>query len=245
MTAHRDRPSNLADPTTAVAAPSEESAEHGSLVVVQERVLAEISHELGNFFHKLYYWSDYIKSDSDSDAARKADSTAGHMLERTISNLEDFLKVALEYFYPIRLNFTKIAVGELLDGFMTHLSAHLNGNEVRVFRDEIGEPATILIDPARISQAFRIALHQVHEDLKSGGALTVSLGKGTRRDFPGLEMRLDVEPKVPPSPLFRTAEAGVEWAVAHKLIEMHGGEIVERCDASGRKTVLIFLPLYV
>ena len=125
MTAHRDRPSNLADPTTAVAAPSEESAEHGSLVVVQERVLAEISHELGNFFHKLYYWSDYIKS--DSDAARKADSTAGHMLERTISNLEDFLKVALEYFYPIRLNFTKIAVGELLDGFMTHLSAHLNG----------------------------------------------------------------------------------------------------------------------
>ena len=190
MTAHRDRPSNLADPTTAVAAPSEESAEHGSLVVVQERVLAEISHELGNFFHKLYYWSDYIKS--DSDAARKADSTAGHMLERTISNLEDFLKVALEYFYPIRLNFTKIAVGELLDGFMTHLSAHLNGNEVRVFRDEIGEPATILIDPARISQAFRIALHQVHEDLKSGGALTVSLGKGTRRDFPGLEMRLDV-----------------------------------------------------
>ena len=231
MTAHRDRPSNLADPTTAVAAPSEESAEHGSLVVVQERVLAEISHELGNFFHKLYYWSDYIKS--DSDAARKADSTAGHMLERTISNLEDFL------------NFTKIAVGELLDGFMTHLSAHLNGNEVRVFRDEIGEPATILIDPARISQAFRIALHQVHEDLKSGGALTVSLGKGTRRDFPGLEMRLDVEPKVPPSPLFRTAEAGVEWAVAHKLIEMHGGEIVERCDASGKKTVLIFLPLYV
>jgi len=71
------------------------------------------------------------------------------MLERTISNLEDFLKVALEYFYPIRLNFTKIAVGELLDGFMTHLSAHLNGNEVRVFRDEIGEPATILIDPAK------------------------------------------------------------------------------------------------
>jgi len=70
-------------------------------------------------------------------------------------------------------------------------------------------------------------------------------GKGNRRDFPGLEMRLDVEPKVVPSPLFRTAEAGVEWAVAQKLIEMHGGEIVERCDANGRKTVLIFLPLYV
>jgi signal transduction histidine kinase len=241
MTAHRERPPTAIDQSPSEA--PEEAPEHGSLVVVQERVLAEISHELGNFFHKLYYWSDYIKS--DTEGARKADSTAGHMLERTISNLEDFLKVALEYFYPIRLNFTKTAVGELLDAFMTHLSAHLNGNEVRVFRDEIGEPATILIDPARISQAFRIALHQVHEDLKSGGALTVGLGKVTRRDFPGLEVRLSVEPKVAPSPLFRTAEAGVEWAVAQKLIEMHGGEIVERCDANGRRTVVIFLPLYV
>ncbi len=148
--------------------------EQGNLVVVQERVLAEIAHELGNFFHKLYYWSDYIKG--DAEGAKKFDTTAGHMLERTITNLEDFLKVALEYFHPIKLNFTKVGVGELLDGFMTHLGAHLNGNEVRVWRDEIDEPATILVDPARISQAFRIALHHVHEDLKSGGALSVSLG---------------------------------------------------------------------
>jgi len=26
---------------------------------------------------------------------------------------------------------------------------------------------------------------------------------------------------------------------------MHGGEIVERCDANGRRTIVIFLPLYV
>jgi hypothetical protein len=128
---------------------------------------------------------------------------------------------------------------------MTHLRAHLNGNEVRVFRDEITEPATILVDPTRISQAFRIALEKVHEDLKSGGALTVSLGQGARRDFPGLEIRLAVEPKTPASSLLRGAEAGVEWAVAQKLIELHGGEILERLDASGQKIVLIYLPLYV
>ena len=88
------------------------------------------------------------------------------------------------------------------------------------------------------------ALHHVHEDLKSGGALSVALGKTTRREFAGLEIRLVVAPKVPPSPLFRTAEAGVEWAVAQKLIEMHGGEIVEEFDDHGQKIVLIFLPLY-
>jgi hypothetical protein len=167
------------------------------------------------------------------------------MLERTITNLEDFLKVALEYFYPIRLNFTRVAVSEMLDAFMTHLGAHLNGNQVRVTRDEIGDPATILVDPARISQAFRIALHKVHEDLKSGSALNVSIGTGSRRDFPGLEIQLELEPKVPTSPLFRTAEVGVEWAVAQKLIEMHGGEISEQLGTNGHKIVAIFLPLYV
>lgn len=243
MSTHQQRPKIPNDRAPAPAAPNQDSQlEQGNLVVVQERVLAEIAHELGNFFHKLYYWSDYIKGDADS--AKKFDTTAGHMLERTITNLEEFLKVALEYFHPIKLNFTKVAVGELLDGFMTHVGAHLNGNEVRVRRDEIDEPATILIDPARISQAFRIALHHVHEDLKSGGALSVSLGRSTRREFPGLEIRLAVVPKVAPSPLFRTAEAGVEWAVAQKLIEMHGGEILEEFDANGQKIVLIFLPLY-
>ena len=38
---------------------------------------------------------------------------------------------------------------------------------------------------------------------------------------------------------------GVEWAVAQKLIELHGGEIIERYESDGRKSVMIFLPLYV
>jgi signal transduction histidine kinase len=243
MTAHRQRSQNLPQGPRPGPSSGEPRPEQGSLVVVQERVLAEISHELGNFFHKLYYWSDYIKS--GGEGSKRGDSTAGHMLERTITNLEEFLKVAIEYFHPITLNFTKVPVGDLLDGFLTHLGAHLNGNEVRVFRDEIGEPATILVDPTRISQAFRIALHNVHEDLKSGGALEVGLGRGSRRDFPGLEVRLAVEPKVQPSPLARGAEAGVEWAVAQKLIELHGGEIEEQYDSSGRRVIVIFLPLYV
>src|SRR5215470_605560 len=50
---------------------------------LQEKVLAEISHELGNFFHKLYYWSDFLQ---DGRARRSPDATATQMLERTIRN---------------------------------------------------------------------------------------------------------------------------------------------------------------
>src|SRR5262249_30486043 len=80
--------------------------EPGTPVFVQEKVLAEIAHELGNFFHKLYYWSDYLK---ERPARKSADSTATQMLERTIKNLEDFLKVSLDYFHPTQLSFMRMA----------------------------------------------------------------------------------------------------------------------------------------
>ena len=76
MTAHRERPPSYTDQPAPPSVAAEESSEHGSLVVVEERVLAEISHELGNFFHKLYYWSDYIKSDSEGARAHKCQLSA-------------------------------------------------------------------------------------------------------------------------------------------------------------------------
>src|SRR6185295_19799090 len=95
--------------------PAARRTEPSTAVVVQEKVLSEIRHELGNFFHKLYYWSDYLK---ERPTRQSADSTATQMLERTIKNLEDFLKVSLDYFHPTQLAFTRMAVPELVEGLM-------------------------------------------------------------------------------------------------------------------------------
>ena len=43
-----------------------------------ERVIAEIAHELGNYFHKLYYWAEFLQ---EKRAASRADATAAQMLE--------------------------------------------------------------------------------------------------------------------------------------------------------------------
>src|SRR5437773_12569035 len=93
-------------------------AEHGTPVLVQEKVLAEIAHELGNFFHKLYYWSDYLQ---DKPARQSADATAVQMLERTIRNLEEFLKVSLEYFHPTQLSCMRMEAGELVEALLVQL----------------------------------------------------------------------------------------------------------------------------
>src|SRR5213079_898334 len=102
-------------------------AEQGTNVVRDEKVLAEIAHELGNFFHKLYYSSDYLK---EKPARRTADSTAAQMLERTIRNLEDFLKISLDYFHPTQMTFTRMAVGELVEGLLFQVRSQLNGTQV-------------------------------------------------------------------------------------------------------------------
>lgn len=242
MTAPRSRPQAETEYSERRPVSDGPSRDHGALVVVQERVLGDIAHELGNFFHKLYYWSDFIKN--DGSGVRAPDSTVGHMLERTIVNLEEFLKVALEYFQPVTLDLADVPANLLLEGFLTHVGSLANGNAVEVSREETDEEERVRVDPTRLSQAFRMALRHVHEHVKAGGALAVSLGRSARHDRHGLEIRLDVVPTTPVSALLRASEVGIEWAVAQKLIELHGGEIAEDLDPHGRKVVRIFLPLH-
>src|SRR6058998_1716775 len=139
------------------ARPPAPRAEPATAVVVQEKVLAEIAHELGNFFHKLYYWSDYLK---EKPARKSADSTPVQMLERTIKNLEDFLKLSLDYFHPTQLSFTRMGVSELLEGLLFQVRAQLNGTSVAVSDDDLGrrQGAEVLIDPGHLSRAFEVAV---------------------------------------------------------------------------------------
>src|SRR5262245_35553570 len=67
----------------------------------EERVLAKIAHQLGNCFHKLYYWTEFLQ---EKRADHASEATAVQMLTRTVGNLEEFLKGALEYFRPVKLS---------------------------------------------------------------------------------------------------------------------------------------------
>src|SRR5262245_40958902 len=135
-------PRRIDDAPTIMSAnkvPDPDGRKHGPLavrrspdspvVVVQEKVLADIRHELGNFFHKLYYWSEYLR---EKPARNPEDATAAEMLERTIKNLEEFLKVSLEYFRPTQLSCVRMQVPELVDGLLFQLRSQLNGTPVAI-----------------------------------------------------------------------------------------------------------------
>jgi signal transduction histidine kinase len=221
------------------ARPPAARPDSGAVVIVQEKVLAEISHELGNFFHKLYYWSEYLK---DPAAREAADSTAAQMLERTIKNLEDFLKVSLGYFNPVQLATVSMGVSDVIEGLMFQVRAHLNGTPVAVSQGD-WEDAAVMVDPGQISQALEVAVRHLTKQVGAESRLRIVAERSARRDCPGLEVVFYLHGPAESSPLFRTAEAGVEWAVAQRVIALHGGELSEQITESGEKTLTIFLPL--
>jgi len=217
-------------------------SEQGTPVLVQEKVLAEIAHELGNFFHKLYYWSDFLK---ERPARKAAESTAAEMLERTIKNLEDFLKTSLDYFHPTQMSFTRMAVSELVEGVFYQVRVHVNGTPVMVPEAAVwrGLEADVLVDPGHLSYAFEVAVRHLTKQVGPESSITIKVARSTRRGCSGLEVEFHLRQPNEASPLFRTAEAGIEWAVAEKFVALHGGELLERSEGPGEKQLVIFLPL--
>ena len=222
------------------ARPAAPHLEPSAAAVVQEKVLAEIRHELGNFFHKLYYWSDYLKQ---KPVQQPADSTATQMLERTIKNLEDFLKASLEYFHPTQLAFTRMAVPDLVEGLLFQARSHLNGTPVTASGPSEWGEAAILVDPSHLSQASAVTVRHLAKQVGPESHVQIDVKRSARRDCLGLEVDFVLATPNEASPLFRTSELGIEWAMAQKIVALHGGELSEITGDGVRKTIVLFLPL--
>jgi signal transduction histidine kinase len=236
--------------TESVAPPR---AEPGAVVLVQEHVLGEITHELGNFFHKLYYWAEYLREPptrkpppgaaADKAARGASDTSAAQMLESTIRGLEDFLKVTLGYFNPITLSPVRMTASDVVDGLLFQVRTHLNGTPVEVANNAEWNGAAAMVDPGHVSRALEVAVRSLAQQAGAESRLVVRCERSTRRDCTGIEVGFGLEHPSEPSKLFRNAEAGLEWAVAQRILLLHGGELVEHRDATGAQHVTVFIPL--
>src|SRR5512141_1473086 len=118
--------------------------------VVGERVVAEIRHEVGNYFHKLYYWADFL---TESRSGRAGDVTATQMLEETIRDLEQLLQATLEYVRPMVASPVHRGAREVADGIVRQLATGLEGRRiVSAVDDAIPSEQELSVDPGRLSQ---------------------------------------------------------------------------------------------
>jgi hypothetical protein len=165
------------------------------------------------------------------------------MLERTLKNLEGFLKVSLEYFHPTQLSFTRMAVPDLVEGLLFQARSHANGTPVEVQAAGAWGDTTVLVDPGHLSKVLGIAVGHLGKGVGAGTRIHIGVERCTRRDGMGLEVRFTLSGPSEGTAPVRTSDAGIEWAVAQKVIALHGGELAERADEGGAKALTLFLPL--
>ena len=95
----------------------------------------------------------------------------------------------------------------------------------------------------RTRVSFEVAVRHLTKQVGPESSVAIGIERSARRDRAGLEVGFQLRQPNEASPLFRTAEAGIEWAVAQKVVALHGGELLERNEGPEAKSLVIFLPL--
>src|SRR5262249_59716772 len=150
-----------------------------------DRVLAESSHELGNLFHKLYYWAEFLQERRGDHAS---DAPAVQMLTQTVGSLEEFLKGALDYFRPLKLSPVRMAVSDLIAGMVIQLRSQLLGWPVRVSDAGTWDQHSVLVDPVRLPTVLLAAGRRLTERAPAGSGVHIALQALAHRlqgTFPG------------------------------------------------------------
>ena len=228
-----------ATPESSSAGPSRELWAERAQTVAEERVLAEIAHELGNFFHKLYYWAEFLQ---EKRTDHSSEGTAVQMLTHTVANFEEFLKGTLEYFRPLTLSPARMPIADVIAGMVVQLRAQLHGWPVRVTDGGHGERETVLIEPARLPAVFLAIGRRLTERAPAGSGVHVDVAAREG----GVEAVFRVE-ECFGSPGFQTAASCIDWALAERVVALHGGRLEEReahDGADGLPVLVLFLPLH-
>jgi len=188
------------------------------LVPIDQKVLNDLRHSLGNYLHKLYYCADCLKSGADGLGP---DLSPVEMLDRTIQNLDGFLRIALEYFRPPDLSCVTLTGEELGRAIASVLHSAKAGPSKVVAAPGV-ERWRVAIDPSRFSEALGIAAKQIRAVAgDQTRAIDASVEEAATAAALRLELRLSGE-----RPAGSRRELGlVEWAVAGRLLAAHGGSL--------------------
>jgi hypothetical protein len=224
-TAPRPRPeSGQGDPAASA---------RGQLLRIDQEVVHDLSHELGNYFHKLYYWTDCIRSGASESSPEGSPTDA---LDGTLHRLQAFLNLALEYFQPVEPQLTTMRGGDVVKAFESLLRGENPGAAVESACAEAASRAAVAIDTTRLSTGLRI----VARLLGGGAGTTLRVGADLVRGQ--LVVTLDATGSNPDEAA-RRAQKVVEWAVAARMLELHGGGLSTSEQHPGAARCTLTLPL--
>lgn len=205
------------------------------VLVPQDEILREIRHELGNHFHKLYYWADYVTE----VGVGTEDTMTSEPLTRTIQNLERFLDLAMDFLQPYALEPIPMSIADLAAAAHQVVEAEVASADVQLEVHADLKGRKVAIDPSRFSGALRVVARSL-DGQGAGGLLGYRIRFGESADFRAIEIHLEA-----PTALGSGSNPEphqLEWANAQRTMEAHGGSL-SPCEAhGGTASVRVVLP---
>lgn len=193
------------------------------LVGVRREVVAEAEHSFGNLFHRLHYVAQKLSGQGVEGAAA---------LEGTLNELEDLLRLLLDYTSPISTELRDIGAPTILGS----LGAAF-GHVVAPWPEEVGRQR-VFVDAGHLGQAFRLMRAALGERDGAAEEMIAALAEDDGARW------LRIEGFEPGRNSIARGRGLVAWAQAQKLIEAQGGLLHGESEDGGvRWSVCLPLPL--
>lgn len=210
----------------------------GSLLRIDEDVVHDLSHELGNYFHKLFYWTDCIRSGVSDAEAGKSPTDA---LDETLHRLQAFLNQALVYFEPAVADGIRMTGMDVAKAFEALLRGENPGTAVEIECSPAVAEAALQVDTKRLSTGFRTIAHLLGAGADTALRLEADVVAADAKKS-ALRITLTATGGSAEAAA-RRAQRVVEWAVAARMVELHGGELHTHEERPGSTRCILTLPL--
>lgn len=196
------------------------------IVLVRPAVVERVEHVFGNLFQRIYHLADQ---------ARQHDGAPVALLSASIRELEDFLQLVMDYFSPLPLRLQFVPAIEVAQSLAREISEAV-GCPVKI--DGRHATGRLLVDPGRLVRAFALLARQLGQS--GNGSFSLEIHTAVRSSNHSIVLTMGV-----PSHLISRGSASTEmqWTVAEKVFESHGGALTQCSTASGEVTWEIVLPL--
>ncbi len=207
---------------------------------------AGVAHEIRNPLSSIKGFATYFK---EKLRGSPEDTKTADIMIQEVERLNRVVRQLLDLSRPMEMKKVRTSVGALIEHTLklTELQARKKGVSVHAQVDADAPEA--VVDPDRIKQALLNLCLNALEAMKTGGALTLSLG---RQDERTLMIRIsDTGPGIPrkerdrifdPFYTTKTSGTGLGLAIVHRIIESHGGEIRVTSAPGIGTTFTILLP---
>jgi two-component system sensor histidine kinase AtoS len=220
---------------------------------------AGLAHEIRNPLTSLLTFTRHLPRKLDDEAFRQRFLS---VVPRELERINGIVGGLLDLGRPPRLSLKRVHVSALLERVVELYAPRLETQGVRLARTYANDVPAIVADEEALYQALVNLVANALDAMRDGGRLTLRIGwsdpaglrRATGRRSFDRHVKIEIEdtgPGIPAAdadrvfnPFFTTKEqgTGLGLALAHRVVEDHGGTLSFRGSDAGGTTFVVVLP---